>query len=71
MKKQFWILIALLISVQGFAREKAPHPVPEGRERIRMNSQWRFALGHARDAEKDFDHGTAYFSYFAKAGYGD
>ncbi|HDQ45466.1 MAG TPA: glycoside hydrolase family 2 protein, partial [bacterium] len=40
-------------------------------ERIRMNSQWRFALGHARDAEKDFDHGTAYFSYFAKAGYGD
>ena len=41
------------------------------REHLLMDSGWRFALGHAYDAQKDFDHGTAYFSYFAKAGYGD
>ena len=36
-----------------------------------MDFGWRFALGHAYDAQKDFDHGTGYFSYFAKSGYGD
>ena len=41
------------------------------REHLLMDSGWRFALGHAYDAQKDFNHGTAYFSYFAKAGYGD
>jgi len=41
------------------------------RERLLMDFGWRFALGHACDAERDFDHGTGYFSYFAKTGYGD
>ncbi len=41
------------------------------REHLLMDAGWRFALGHAYDAQKDFGHGTAYFSYFAKAGYGD
>ncbi len=41
------------------------------REHILMDFGWRFALGHATDASKDFGHGTAYFSYFAKTGYGD
>lgn len=41
------------------------------RERLRMDAGWRFALGHPFRSEKDFDHGTSYFSYFAKAGFGD
>jgi beta-galactosidase len=42
-----------------------------GRERILMDSGWRFALGHATHRAKDFGHGTGYFSYLAKTGYGD
>lgn len=41
------------------------------RSRVNFDSGWRFSLGHAYDASKDFDHGTAYFSYLAKAGNGD
>jgi beta-galactosidase len=41
------------------------------RERINMDFSWRFALGHAYDPVKDFNHGTAYFSYYTKTGYGD
>lgn len=41
------------------------------RERLLMDFNWKFAYGHPYNAEKDFDHGTGYFSYFAKAGYGD
>ena len=42
-----------------------------GRERLLMDSNWLFALGHAYDTDKDFKHGTSYFSYWAKTGYGD
>ena len=41
------------------------------REKLLMDSGWRFAFGHAYDANKDFNNGTGYFSYFTKAGYGD
>ncbi len=41
------------------------------RERLLMDANWRFAFGHPSDPAKDFDHATGYFSYFAKAGYGD
>ncbi len=41
------------------------------RERINMDFSWRFALGHAYDPAKDFNNGTAYFSYYTKTGYGD
>jgi len=43
----------------------------EGRERIRLDNDWQFSLGHASDTAKDFGHGTGYFSYLAKTGYGD
>ncbi|MBN1765446.1 MAG: DUF4982 domain-containing protein [Sedimentisphaerales bacterium] len=36
-----------------------------------MDFGWRFALGHAWDADQDFGHATGYFSYMAKTGYGD
>lgn len=41
------------------------------RERLLMNYNWKFAFGHAADVEKDFNIGTAYFTYLAKAGYAD
>ncbi len=41
------------------------------RERTNMDFGWRFALGHAYDPAKDFNNGTAYFSYYTKTGYGD
>jgi len=41
------------------------------REHLLMDFGWKFALGNACDAKKDFDNGTGYFSYFAKTGYGD
>lgn len=41
------------------------------RERISIDNNWRFALGHATDVSKDFNHGTGYFSYIAKTGFGD
>jgi beta-galactosidase len=41
------------------------------REKLLMDFNWRFAFGHSFDPEKDFGNGTSYFSYFAKAGYGD
>jgi beta-galactosidase len=42
-----------------------------GRERLLMDFGWRFAFGHPSDPQKDFGTGTGYFSYLAKAGYGD
>lgn len=44
---------------------------PAARERLSLDAGWRFALGHAHDAAKDFGHATGYFSHLAKAGYGD
>lgn len=41
------------------------------RARTSLDAGWRFAFGHPSDPAQDFNHGTAYFSYFAKAGYGD
>lgn len=41
------------------------------RQRILMDEDWKFSLGHACEAEKDFNSGTSYFTYFAKTGYGD
>jgi beta-galactosidase len=41
------------------------------REKILMDMGWRFSFGHPSDTEKDFNHGTAYFSYLAKTGNGD
>ncbi len=41
------------------------------REHLLMDFDWRFAFGNAADKEKDFGNGTRYFTYFAKAGFGD
>ncbi len=65
---KYWQLTfaALLVSTVSLAQ--ASHNV---REHLLMDFDWRFAFGHPFDVKKDFDNGTGYFSYFAKAGYGD
>ncbi|MCX7987564.1 MAG: DUF4982 domain-containing protein [Bacteroidales bacterium] len=62
MKKLINILLFVLCGHSLFA---------QGREIISMDFDWLFALGHATDPAQDFNHRTAYFSYFAKAGFGD
>lgn len=49
----------------------APTAQTAPRERLGFDAGWRFALGHATDPARDFDHATGYFSYVTKAGYGD
>lgn len=41
------------------------------REHINIDKNWKFAFGHPYDTSKDFNTGIAYFSYLAKAGFGD
>jgi beta-galactosidase len=64
------ITIAVIFIVTNSYEIKS-HQNKPAREKILMDSDWRFALGHAYDTQKDFDNGSSYFSYFAKTGYGD
>ncbi len=67
-------LVHAVGSVAALSDEGAPAGVgaaPPARERLLMDANWRFAFGHPSDPSKDFDYATGYFSYFAKAGYGD
>jgi beta-galactosidase len=64
-------LLFLIFSISILSAQTFKDKTPTQREHLLMDSGWRFALGNACDTEKDFDHGSAYFSYFAKAGYGD
>ncbi|MCW5941436.1 MAG: DUF4982 domain-containing protein [Fimbriimonadaceae bacterium] len=43
-------------------------PAPDHAERTNFDLDWRFALGHATDAKKDFGFADGSFSAFAKAG---
>jgi beta-galactosidase len=54
----------------GAALPSAEARTAAGRERINIDKDWRFAYGHAVDAQRDFRHGLRPF-FFAKAGYGD
>ncbi|HNW60751.1 MAG TPA: beta-galactosidase GalA [bacterium] len=52
----------------------AAHPLPAdppGREHLRLDAEWKFSLGHFGDYDLDYGHGTGYFTWYAKAGYGD
>lgn len=64
---------ACIAATSAAAVEPAPPAAAravDGRERINIDKDWRFAHGHAYDAQKDFRHGLRPF-FFAKAGYGD
>lgn len=41
------------------------------RQKLLMDFGWRFAYGDPCNPADDFNNGTSYFSYYAKAGYGD
>jgi beta-galactosidase len=66
----FHVLIGFVLSTP-VTPQNANQVEPSPRERLLMDSGWRFAFGHPFDAEKDFRHASGYFSYFAKTGYGD
>jgi beta-galactosidase len=62
------LLFTFIISSTIFSQDQS---AAVARERLLMDYGWRFAFGHPFDTHKDFDHGTGYFSYLAKAGYAD
>lgn len=64
----FWIVLA---GVRAGAQSQPGAGAQSPREHLLMDFGWRFAFGHPYDEEKDFGNGTGYFSYFAKAGFGD
>jgi beta-galactosidase len=68
MKKFFFSLYFFLTACASI---NAQQMTSFKREKLLMDFGWRFAFGHPFDAQKDFGNGTGYFSYFAKAGYGD
>ena len=69
MLKQYFFLIAPIAFILCSAEKT--FGVDAVREHFSMDSEWRFALGQATDPAKDFGYSTAYFTHFAKAGYGD
>jgi beta-galactosidase len=61
------LALAGLVPVMRAQSASAPSPV---REQLLMDEGWRFALGHATDASRDFDPAplSDSFNYFSKAG---
>jgi len=58
------LILVLALFADGAGADGQP------RQRTRIDDGWRFALGHATDPAKDFDHGLRPF-FFGKAGFGD
>lgn len=56
----------LVVCTSVWSAEQSPV-----RERVLLDKPWKFALGHAADPLKDFDHGTGYFSFISKTGFGE
>ncbi|MFC2138410.1 beta-galactosidase GalA [Bacteroidota bacterium] len=71
MKNSKPIIILLTAYILLFGVQSCSHIDSYTRERIKLNQNWKFALGHATNAEKDFNNGTGYFSYLTKTGFGD
>jgi beta-galactosidase len=67
-KYYFLIVVSCLQFHKSVCQNDSNPPV---REKLSFDTGWLFALGNSSDATKDFNNGTGYFSYFAKAGYGD
>lgn len=62
--KGFFLLITFVGTISsGYAQQP--------REIIAFDDGWYFSFGHPFDKAGDLNHGTGYFSYLAKAGYGD
>jgi len=63
------IPLTWMLAIAAFAAT-APAVADGVRQRTCIDAGWRFALGHATDPVRDFDHGSRAF-FFAKAGNGD
>lgn len=66
-----FLTLLLIFSSSSVNMAYAKPPEKQIRERLLIDQGWRFSFGHPVDKERDFNHGTSYFSYLAKAGYGD
>ncbi|RPJ74652.1 MAG: beta-galactosidase, partial [Alphaproteobacteria bacterium] len=65
-------LIILIMPLSAYSqKEIKQHTISDLREHLLFDSDWRFSPGHAKSYELDFYNGTGYFTWFAKAGYGD
>jgi len=69
--KKIAMLLLLFCFIPLYGKEPQQVQIKNPRERLLMDFNWKFAYGHRTDFQKDFSHGTSYFSYLAKAGYGD
>lgn len=67
-KRKKIIVLFFLFHFVMFSQSKT---ILRGREHISIDRNWKFAFGNPSDVKKDFNTGTAYFSYLAKAGFGD
>jgi len=70
-KIKFLFFIYIVVSFPVFSQRPEAEAISPIREHLNLDEGWRFAPGNAVDSSKDFNTGTAYFTYFAKAGYGD
>jgi len=70
-KIEFLFFIYIVVSFPVFSQRPEAEAISPIREHMNLDDGWRFALGNVVDSSKDFNTGTAYFTYFAKAGYGD
>ena len=58
MNRVLFALLAILFSVFLTACTSSEEKIQQKRERINFDQNWKFALGHAADTEKDFHFGT-------------
>ncbi|HQF48061.1 MAG TPA: beta-galactosidase GalA [Flavobacterium alvei] len=68
LKTPFLLLIFFSFCLSVFSQSGSKE---QNRDHISLDKDWRFAFGHPSDTKKDFNTGIAYFSYLAKAGFGD
>jgi len=64
MKSVFKILPLAAILIAAFPSISAAGD--SAREKILINNGWSFSLGYAGDMQRDFTHGTEYFTYVTK-----
>ena len=68
MHKLILCLLFFAIGLPSYSQTNNDNGV---REHLLMDFDWRFAFGHPYNTKEDFNTGTGYFSYLAKASYGD
>ena len=65
----YFLLLVLLLAINTNAQDKLLS-FSTDREKLLMDFNWRFSLGHASDYQKDFDYGTGWVYSKAKGASG-